>query len=122
MDFDTTVEVIGQTIESVGIAVIVLGVIASLVQYGRHIIATVSLSAGYGPARRSVGRSILLGLELLVAGDIIRTVVVDPTFESVGVLAIVVAIRILLSLALELEITSRLPWQALPDPDSDVDA
>ena len=61
--------------------------------------------------RQLLGRSILLGLELLVAADIIRTVAVTPTFESVGVLAIIVLIRTFLSFSLELEITGRWPWQ-----------
>ena len=61
-----------------------------------------------------MGRSILLGLELLVAADIIRTVAVTPTFESVGVLAIIVLIRTFLSFSLELEITGRWPWQKQP--------
>ena len=61
--------------------------------------------------RQLLGRSILLGLELLVAADIIRTVAVTPTFETVGVLAIIVLIRTFLSFSLELEITGRWPWQ-----------
>lgn len=58
-----------------------------------------------------LGRSILLGLELLVAADIIRTVAVAPTYEGAGVLAIIVLIRTFLSFSLELEITDRWPWQ-----------
>lgn len=54
---------------------------------------------------------ILLGLEVLVAGDIIRTVAGKPTFTTVGVLAVIVAIRTFLSLELELEIEGRFPWQ-----------
>jgi uncharacterized membrane protein len=53
---------------------------------------------------------VLLGLELLVAGDIIRTVAIEPTFESVGVLAAIVAVRTFLSFALEVELTGRWPW------------
>ena len=54
---------------------------------------------------------ILLGLELLVAGDIIRTVAIDPTFTSVGVLAVIVAVRTFLSWSLEVELQGRWPWQ-----------
>lgn len=115
MDFGEVVDVIGRTVEGLGIAVIVVGVVASLARYGRGILQPASATAGYGQARQSIGRSILLGLELLVAGDIIRTVVVDPTFESVGVLAIIVALRTFLSFTLEVEITSRWPWQAQPE-------
>jgi uncharacterized membrane protein len=68
----------------------------------------------YRAYRQLLGRSILLGLELLVAADIIRTVAVTPTYESVGVLAIIVLIRTFLSFSLELEITGRWPWQKEP--------
>jgi uncharacterized membrane protein len=61
-----------------------------------------------------LGRSILLGLEFLVAADIIRTVAIEPTFYNVGVLALLVIIRTFLSFALGLEITGRWPWQKPP--------
>jgi uncharacterized membrane protein len=73
----------------------------------------------YETYRRRLGRSILLGLELLVAADIIRTVAVDPTYQSVGVLAIIVLIRTFLSFSLELEITGRWPWQKRSSEDID---
>jgi uncharacterized membrane protein len=69
----------------------------------------------YRPYRQFLGRSILLGLELLVAADIIRTVAITPTLESVTVLAVIVLIRTFLSFSLELEITGRWPWQKQPD-------
>ena len=72
--------------------------------------------------RRHLGRSILLGLEFLVAGDIVRTVAVEPTLENVGVLAIIVLVRTGLSFVLELEITGRWPWQAKPGHDAVRDA
>jgi uncharacterized membrane protein len=65
----------------------------------------------YRRFRQSLGRAILLGLELLVAADIIRTVAVSPTFRSAGVLAIVVLIRTFLSMSLEVELEGRWPWQ-----------
>jgi uncharacterized membrane protein len=68
----------------------------------------------YEEYRRLLGRSILLGLEFLVAADIIRTVAIEPTFYNVGVLAIIVIIRTFLSFALGLEITGRWPWQKPP--------
>ncbi|SIR64890.1 Protein of unknown function [Microbacterium sp. RURRCA19A] len=72
----------------------------------------------YSRFRRFLGRSILLGLELLVAADIIRTVAVTPTLASVGVLAAIVLIRTFLSWSLELEITGRWPWQKAAAVDS----
>ena len=59
-----------------------------------------------------MGKAILLGLEFLVAADIIRTVAVEPTFTSVGVLAIVVAVRTFLSFTLDVELQGRWPWQS----------
>lgn len=61
--------------------------------------------------RQRVGRGILLGLEFLIAADIIYTVVVELTFESIGVLAMVVLIRTFLSFTLDVELTGRWPWQ-----------
>ncbi|MEW9854961.1 DUF1622 domain-containing protein [Novosphingobium sp. M1R2S20] len=61
--------------------------------------------------RSSLGRAILLGLEFLVAADIINTVAVQPSLTSVAVLAGIVAIRTFLSFSLEMEIEGRLPWK-----------
>jgi uncharacterized membrane protein len=61
--------------------------------------------------RRSLGRSILLGLEVLIIADIVRTIIVDPTLESVTVLGTIVVIRILLSFSLEVEIGGVWPWR-----------
>ena len=65
----------------------------------------------YTAYRQSLGRAILLGLELLVAGDIIRTVAVAPTLENLTVLALIVVIRTFLSFSLEMEVSGRWPWQ-----------
>jgi len=71
---------------------------------------SVGLNVAYREYRQQLGRAILLGLEFLVAGDIINTVAVDPSFRSVGVLAGIVAIRTFLSFSLEVEIEGRWPW------------
>jgi uncharacterized membrane protein len=65
----------------------------------------------YADFRSGLGRSILLGLELLVGADIIRTVAVDPTYESLGLLGLIVLIRTFLSFSLEVEINGHWPWQ-----------
>ncbi len=67
----------------------------------------------YREFRSDVGRSIVLGLEFLIAGDIIRTVTVTQTLESVGVLVVIVLIRSFLTITLELEIEGRWPWQRI---------
>lgn len=64
--------------------------------------------------RLQLARGILLGLEFLVAADIIRTVAIELTFKTVGILAVVVLIRTFLSFAIELEITNMWPWQKPP--------
>ncbi|MFD1714134.1 DUF1622 domain-containing protein [Amnibacterium flavum] len=117
MDFHEVMENVGRVIDAAGVAAIVIGaLLAAFFAVGR----IVQRKRGvYGPFRRFLGRSILLGLELLVAADIIRTVAVTPTLESVGVLGLIVVIRTFLSFSLELEITGRWPWQKQPDPDAD---
>jgi uncharacterized membrane protein len=108
MDFQHIAEVIGQTVDALGVGVIVLGVLAAT---GAAALRLRRGEPAYQPYRRQIGRSILLGLEFLVAADIIRTVAVEPSFTSVGVLAGIVLIRTFLSFSLELEITGRWPWQ-----------
>lgn len=110
MSIETFVEHTGEIVELVGVAVIVVGLAVSLTVLAWR--WRQERDRAYRDARESIGKSILLGLEILVAGDIIRTVALDPTFTSVGVLAIVVLIRTFLSFTLEVEITGRWPWQA----------
>jgi uncharacterized membrane protein len=112
VDFQSVVEMVGKAVDAVGVAVIVLGAIVATGSAARRLRRG---EPSYQPYRRQIGRSILLGLEFLVAADIIRTVAVAPTFTSVGVLAVIVLIRTFLSFSLELEITGRWPWQ---NPDS----
>ncbi|HSO91466.1 MAG TPA: DUF1622 domain-containing protein [Arthrobacter sp.] len=115
MDFQEMIKEVGGFMDVAGVAVMVIGAIVSVpmalrgFQPSRLPEGAERLSV-YRSYRQLLGRSILLGLELLVAADIIRTVAVTPTFESVGVLAIIVLIRTFLSFSLELEITGRWPW------------
>jgi hypothetical protein len=81
------------------------------VRFGRGLAGADRFDASYRQLRQSIGRGILLGLELLVAGDIIRTVAIEPTLASIEVLAMIVAIRTFLSFSLEVELTGRSPWQ-----------
>lgn len=104
------IERLGKSIEIVGVVIIVIGLVYSTWRFVQAL-RTTPFETQYKQYRRSLARSILLGLEFLVAGDIISTVAVDPSFTSVGVLAIIVAIRTFLSIELELEIDGRWPWQ-----------
>ena len=118
MTFQESVEVAASIIEGAGVAIIVVGAFVSSLLAAWHVLKR--QSDGYRSYRRMLGQSILLGLEFLVAGDIVRTVAVTPTLESVAVLAAIILIRTFLSLSLELEITGRWPWQpkiqAAPSP------
>ena len=109
MDYNHLIQRIGEVIDGIGVAVIVVGVViaagAAAIQFSRHETGT------YRRFRQQLGQSILLGLELLVAGDIIHTVAGQPTLTSVAVLAIIVLIRTFLSFSLEVELTGRWPWQ-----------
>ena len=109
MNFVEVVEDIGKGVDVAGITIILIGVLASSVQFLRRMWSDVG--SAYGLYRVGLGRAILLGLEFLIAGDIIRTVATSPTFQSVGILASIVLIRTFLSLALNLEVEGRLPWQ-----------
>ncbi len=111
MGFSSAVETIGRIMEAVGIGLIVIGAATATVRFILQIRSQDRDQNAYHAYRRGLGQSILLGLEFLVAGDIIRTVVIEPTFRTVGVLAIIIAIRTFLSLELELEIEGRWPWQ-----------
>ena len=111
MDFKDAIELVSKGIDIVGVLVIVGGIGAATALVLRH---AGSWDDRFRAYRRGVGRAILLGLEFLVAADIIRTVAVSPTFRGVGVLAIIVLIRTFLSFTLELEIYGRWPWQKRP--------
>lgn len=112
MGFIESVELVGTVIDGVGVAIIAIGVVvAAGIALGRLLRKSADT---YRVFREQLGRSILLGLEFLVAADIIRTVAVTPDARSVAVLAGIVAIRTFLSFSLELEITGRWPWQKEP--------
>ncbi len=110
MSFKDAVELVGKTIDGVGVVVIVAGVLVATAIFARDLPHAGGRDR-YRQYRQGIGRAILLGLEFLVAADIIRTVAVSPTFRSAGVLAIIVLIRTFLSMALQLELDGRWPWQ-----------
>ncbi len=110
--FQQSMEQVGSMVDAAGVAVIVLGILASTVR--AILVAPPPKYDRYTAYRQNLGRAILLGLELLVAGDIIRTVAVAPTLQNMAVLGAIVIIRTFLSFSLELEINGRWPWQAKP--------
>ena len=108
---DRVLEHIGTGIEALGVAVIVVGGLAATASFFADRHKSGEWLGPYHRYRANLGRGILLGLEFLVAGDIVRTVAVDPTFESLGVLAGIILVRTFLSFALEVEIDGQWPWR-----------
>jgi uncharacterized membrane protein len=110
------VETTGGIIDIIGVAVIALGgLIAAAVTVLRMLRKD---GDNYRLFRDQLGRSILLGLEFLVAADIIKTVAITPNAESVTILAGVVLIRTFLSFSLQVEMTGRWPWQEAPEAEA----
>jgi uncharacterized membrane protein len=102
-------EFVGRAVDAVGVFIVVAGALLATLRFLRR--RRGSATESYRLYRQDLGRAILLGLEFLVAADIIRTVVVDPTLQNVLVLGLIVVIRTFLSMALELELEGRWPWQ-----------
>lgn len=100
-----------RALEIAGIVAIVLGVCLAVMRLVLRGIREADHADQFRQFRADIGRAILLGLEFLVAADIINTVAIEPTVESVAVLAGIVAIRTFLSFALEVEISGQLPWR-----------
>lgn len=108
MTLFTFIETVGKSIDAVGVAVIALG---ALISAAGAVVRLSRREPAYRPFRQQLGSSILLGLEFLVAADIIRTVAVTPEPKTVAVLGGIVLIRTFLSYSLQLEVTGYWPWQ-----------
>lgn len=114
IEFTTVVDDISRVIDGAGVAVIVVGLLFATWGFLRAQGGPPTTPEAYRRFRQQVGKAILLGLEFLVAADIIRTVAVAPSFEGVGVLAVVVAVRTFLSFTLDVELEGHWPWQQRP--------
>jgi uncharacterized membrane protein len=95
--------------EVAGVAVLVIGSVAAFVRAA--LILPRSAAAAYQRLRQDVGRAILLGLEILIISDIVRTVTVDQTLESAVTLGVIVLVRTFLSFVLAVELDGSLPWR-----------
>lgn len=111
MQFTEIISIAGYSIEAIGVLVILLGSAIASFGFVRTYQHTATGEA-YTTFRRALGRSIILGLEFLIAGDIIRTVVVADTLENVAILGLIILMRTFLSVTLHLEIEGRWPWQS----------
>jgi len=110
--FFSGIEILSLTIELIAVLIIVGAVILGILSYLKNSISPhESASRRYSGFREGLGRSLLLGLEILVAADVIRTVALQQTLESIISLGLLVCIRTFLSWALIVEIEGRWPWQ-----------
>ena len=125
MSIDTLALFAGHAFELVGVVVLIAGALVACGAFFARLGRGAGVGAAYHDLRADLGRAILLGLEFLVIADIIGTVAVEPTLHAeideaqhtlhnLGVLAVIIAIRTLLSFALELEVSGRWPWQRPP--------
>jgi uncharacterized membrane protein len=108
---------VAQVFEALAAAVLLIGLIWAAAISLRVYVKSRSGSQAYNLMRQSFGGAILLGLEILVAGDLIRTVAVAPTIDNVVVLGIIVLIRTFLSFSLEIEIDGTVPWKRALGPN-----
>ncbi|HEX2136256.1 MAG TPA: DUF1622 domain-containing protein [Microvirga sp.] len=108
---DQALHWIAMVIEVIGVGVIVVGAALASAAFVRNGLGAEGWDKAYQDYRANLGRAILLGLELLVAADIIGTVAVTPSFQTLGVLAFIVLIRTFLSFALEVEMEGHWPWR-----------
>lgn len=110
MGFEHTMDDVAKGVEILGVATIIIGLAAALIAGGLSLARGETAGVAYRVIRTVVARTILLGLEFLVAADIIRTVAVQPSLENVAVLGLIVLIRTFLSFSLEVELDGRWPW------------
>src|SRR5215203_3995868 len=111
MRFTEAMETVAQVFEAIGAIILLGGLLLSLGLAGRVLRRSGDGATAYRVLRQSFGGVILLGLEVLVAADLVRTVAVEPTWENVLVLGVIVLIRTVLSFSLEVEIEGIAPWR-----------
>jgi uncharacterized membrane protein len=111
MTFTEVMEVVAQVFEAIGAVVLLAGLFVSIGLAVRRLRRGDDWRRVYRVLRQSFGGVILLGLEILVAADLVRTVAVEPTWTNVLILGVIVLIRTVLSFSLEIEIEGVAPWR-----------
>jgi uncharacterized membrane protein len=104
-------EHISRAFEWIAVAVLIVAFSLAVLVVTRDLVRGTAASITYHRGRTIFGRGLLIGLEVLVAADLIRTVAVEPTLSNVGVLGVIVVVRTLLGFALDVEIDGVLPWR-----------
>jgi uncharacterized membrane protein len=108
---DYAMKTIAVGLEVAGVAIIVLGALITFGVFLKRLIKEGGLEELVHQFRRDLGMAILLGLEFLIASDIVGTLAVSLSFQDLGLLGLLIVIRTFLSFALQLETNGRWPWQ-----------
>ena len=111
MDFEDVLDLAVRLFEVAGVAILVTGGLISLVVYFRDLSNSRDRKASYTALRHNLGRTILLGLEVLIVADIILTVAIDQTLENAATLGLIVLVRTFLSFSLDIEMDGVVPWR-----------
>jgi uncharacterized membrane protein len=111
MHFVEVMEQVAHGFEALGAALLIIGLVWSFVIAVRVWQRERNGQLAYQTLRRAIGGTLLLGLEILVAADLVHTVAIEPTLENVAVLGLIVIIRTVLSFSLEIEIEGMPPWR-----------
>jgi uncharacterized membrane protein len=110
MSYEETVHDVVKVVEAVGASIMVFGGLVVFAVYVPRMLSPATRPGSYEALRRQLGRCILLGLEVLIVADIVLTIIVEQTIESVVALGVIVIVRILLSFSLEVEMDGIWPW------------
>jgi len=105
------IEIIGVVVDIVGVSVILLGIALAFIELCRGFMKHYQTPNRYDLLRARIGKALLLGLEILVASDVIRTVALQPTLQNLIILGVLILIRTALSWTLFLDVENRWPWQ-----------
>jgi uncharacterized membrane protein len=108
--FEDALDLVVRGFEALGVGILVIGSIISIVGYVRDV-RQIDRTRAYIRFRGNVGRTILLGLEVLIVADIVLTVAIDSTIESAITLGVIVLVRTFLSFSLEIELDGVVPWR-----------
>lgn len=117
----TAIEIVALLIELLAVAIIVAAITYATSRAASEVLKHRRFADAYAEYKGQLGRSLLLGLEILIAADVIRTVALEPTLTSVTVLGVLIVIRTFLSWSLILEMEGRWPWQRTGGSDDEHD-
>ncbi len=109
MHFEELMEDVVRAFEVAGVVILTVGSIVAFIHAGAELRR--DRRSAYEAARRGVGRSVLLGLEVLIVADIVMTVTIDPSVESAVTLGLIVLVRTFLSFSMEIELEGEFPWR-----------